>query len=171
MAIQIQHPLYLVTVIALWLLAYHVTYWIVAIVRDPSLICWSVGPFGLTIVSLRQPPRGQILSQLAISATVLICLAYTTLYVITPPPILGLSRTLTTQAIVIAIPVGVLTLARLIRIVRDYRSPIWGEVRVLTGVQHSLATGARIYFTPVGRAFLRERFGATPHEFLRMVRY
>ena len=170
MDIHIQ-PLYLVTVIVLWLVAYHVAYWIVAIVRDPSLICWSVGPFGLTIVSLRRPPRRQIVSQLAIAASVLACLAYTSLYLITPPPILGLGRTLTTQAIAVAIPVGAITLARLIGIARESRSPIWGEARVLTGVQRSLATGARIYFTPVGRAFLRERFGATPNEFLQMVRY
>ncbi|MGZ3676466.1 MAG: hypothetical protein ACXVCO_19355 [Ktedonobacterales bacterium] len=164
-------PLYLMTVIVLWLIAYHVAYWIVAIVRDPSLICWGVGPFGITIVSLRQPPRRQVVSQLAIAAAVLACLAYTSLYLITPQPIPGLSRTLTVQAIVVAIPVVLVTLARLIGILRDLRSPLWGEARVLTGVQRSLATGARIYFTPVGRAFLRERFGATPHEFLRMVRY
>jgi hypothetical protein len=164
-------PLYLITVIVLWLVAYHVAYWIVAIVRDPSLVCWSVGPFGIAIVSLRQPPRRQLVSQLAIAAAVLACLAYTSLYLITPPPILGLSRTLTVQAIVVATPVVLVTVARLIGILRDLRSPLWGEARVLTGVQRSLATGARIYFTPVGRAFLRERFDATPHEFLRMVRY
>lgn len=168
---HIQQPLYLLTIIALWLAAYHVAYWMVAIVRDPSLICWSVGPFGVTVVSLRQPPRRLLVSQLAIAAIVLASLAYTSLFLITPQPIPGLSRSLTTQVIAVAIPVGVVTLARLIGIVRDYRSPLWGEARVLTGVQRSLATGARIYFTPVGRAFLRERFDATPHEFLRMVRY
>ncbi len=41
---------------------------------------------------------------------------------------------------------------------------------MLTAVQRGLATGARIYFTATGRAYLRERFGATPREFLSMVR-
>ncbi len=165
------HPLYLMIVIVLWLAAYHVAYWMVAIVRDPSLICWSVGPFGVTVVSLGQPSRRQVVLQLTIAAVVLASLAYTSLYLITPQPIPGLSHALTMQIIAVAIPVGVVTLARLIGIMRDHRSPLWGEARVLTGVQRSLATGAHIYFTPVGRAFLRERFDATPHEFLRMVRY
>jgi hypothetical protein len=38
-------------------------------------------------------------------------------------------------------------------------------------VQRSQATGATIVFTTLGRAFLRNRFGVTPGEFTRMVRY
>ena len=41
--------------------------------------------------------------------------------------------------------------------------------RALGPLKHGL-TGARVYFTPTGRTFLRERFDATPAEFLRMVR-
>lgn len=169
MDIRIQ-PLYLALVILLWLVAYHVVYWGVAIARDPSLVCWSVGPFGIAIVSLRETPAGRLFVQLIAGALVVAGLAYVSFFVVTPPPVAGLNRSLATQVTAVAIPVAALTISKLFGIIRERSVRIWGEARVLTIVERSLATGARIYFTPVGRDFLRERFGATPNEFLRMVR-
>ncbi len=164
------NPLYFTSVIILWIVTYHVAYWLVALARDSSLVFWSVGPFGISVVSLREPPARRILAQLGVAAGALTVVAYTSLFVVNPPPIAGLGRGASAQAVAVAIPVAVVTVARLIAIVRDRRYPLWGEARVLTSAQRSLATRARIYFTPTGRAFLRDRFGATPNEFLRMVR-
>ena len=46
-------PIYLASVIALWIIFYNVVYGLVAIARDRSLVFWSVGPFGVTVASLR----------------------------------------------------------------------------------------------------------------------
>ena len=165
------YPLYLLVVILLWIFVYHVAFWSVAIIRDSSLVCWSVGLIGFTVVSLRQPPLRRIIGQLCAGALVLACTTYASLYVLTPPPIAGLSRTASARALAVAIPVVTLSLVHLIGAIRARRHPLWGEARVMSGVQRSLATGAHIYFTPTGRAFLRERFGASPAEFLHMVRY
>jgi hypothetical protein len=165
------HPIYLTTIILLWLVVYHIVYWLAAIARDSALVCWSVGPFGISVVSLREPPARRVLAQLALAGAALAAVAYTSLYLVSPPPIAGLSRSPSGRAIAIGVPVATFTLVRLAAVLRNRRYPLWGEARVLTGVQRSLATGARVFFTPAGRNFLQERFGATPHEFLRMVRY
>lgn len=165
------HALYLALIVLVWIAIYHVAYWLVALARDPALVCWSVGPFGMSVVSLRKPPTSRVVAQLFVAALVLTFFTYVSLYRLVPPPITGLGMTVSAQVVTIAIPVILISGARLLAVARDHRYPLWGEARVLTGVQRSLATGARVYFTPRGRAFLRERFDATPHEFLRMVRY
>lgn len=170
MFIQNIHLVYFAAIILLWFAVYHVAYWAVALARDPTLVCWSVGPFGVSVVSLREPPALRVLAQLAVAALALGAISYASLFALQPPPIAGLSQAPRAQLAIVAIPVAALTLVRVAGLIRERRHPLWGEARVLTGVQRSLATGARIYFTTHGRAYLRERFHATPPEFLRMVR-
>jgi hypothetical protein len=165
------YPFYLVAVVLLWILVYHAAFWAVGIIRDSSLVCWSIGLIGITVVSLRQPPLRRILAQLAVGALVLAGTAYASLYLLPTVPIAGLSHTTSTRALAVGLPVLTLSILHLVGVLRGRRHPLWGEARVMSGVQRSLATGARIYFTPAGRAFLRERFDTTPAEFLRMVRY
>lgn len=169
MAIHI-HLVYFTAIVLLWIAVYHVVYWAVALTRDPALVCWSVGLFGVSVVSLREPPARRVLAQLAVAALALGAISYASLFALQPPPIAGLSQAPRAELLVVAIPVIALTIARGVGVIRERRHPLWGEARVLTSVQRSLATGARIYFTPHGRAYLRERFQATPPEFLRMVR-
>ena len=165
------HALYLALLVVAWIATYHVAYWLVALARDPSLVCWSVGPFGMSVVSLRRPPARRVFAQFGVAAFAVAVLSYVSLYRLVPPPVDGLGMTAADQVVTVAIPVLLITGARLFAVARDHRYPLWGEARVLTGVQRCLATGARVYFTPRGRDFLRERFDTTPHEFLRMVRY
>jgi hypothetical protein len=153
----------------LWLLVYNAVYRLAAL-GNPSLVCWSVGPLGVTAVPLREPSLGHRLWQLALAALALAVLAYASLFLLRPPPILGLDQSLSGRALAVLIPVVVFTVWRLVGIVRERRFPLWGEARVMTSVQRGIATGAIIFFTPAGRTFLRERFGATPSEFLQMVR-
>jgi membrane protease YdiL (CAAX protease family) len=169
-SIQI-NVLYLASVIAIWLLVYHITYWLTETLNDPSLVCWSIGPLGLSAVSLREPRAGRIFSRLFISGVVLGAVAYICLFALQPPPIMGLDQDPASRAVAAAIPALILTLMQLVGVVRARRYPLWGEARVLAQVQRSQATGATIIFTTLGRAFLRDRFGATPGEFTRMVRY
>jgi len=165
------NPEYLGTVVLLWLAVYHLVYWLTALTRDPSLVAWSFGPLGITAVGLREPRVRQRLLQLTLAGLALAALVYTTLYLVHPGPITGLNPEPSDQALTVGIPVAVVTLWRLIMILRERRFPLWGEARVMAAVQRSRATGALVFFTRGGRSFLRERFGATPHEFLRMVRY
>lgn len=165
------HALYLASVILLWFGVYHIAWWLTAIAREPSLVCLSVGPFGISVISLREPPARRLLAQLCVATVALAASVYATLYLVVPPPIGGLERSLPAKVLAVMVPVAVISATRLVGILRDRLYPLWGEARVMTAVQRSLATGGRVYFTPTGRTFLRERFGATPHEFLRMVRY
>jgi hypothetical protein len=163
--------LYLASVVLLWLLVYHVTYWLTETLNDPSLVCWSVGPLGLSAVSLREPRLPRLLWQFLISGLALGAVAYVCLFALRPRPIMGLDQDPASRAVAASVPVIALTLVQLVGVIRARRYPLWGEARVMAQVQRSQATGATIVFTPLGRAFLRDRFGATPGEFTRMVRY
>ena len=170
MVIHVQ-LLYLASLVAVWIVTYHIAYWLVALSRDSTLVFWSVGPFGVSGVSFREPPVSRVFAQLIIAGGWVALLAYASLFMLTPAPVAGLDRTVAGKSIAVAIPVLVITLLRVIAIVLDRRFPVWGEARVLAQAQRSVATGARIFFTPLGRAFLRERFDTTPNEFLRTVRF
>ena len=170
MSIQI-NVLYLVSVVVIWLLVYHITYWLTETLTDPSLVCWSIGPLGLSSVSLREPRLPRLLWQFLISGLVLGAVVYVCLFALRPPPIVGLEQDPTSRAIAAAIPVVALTLIQLVGVIRARRHPLWGEARVMAQVQRSQATDATIIFTALGQTFLRDRFGVTPGEFTRMVRY
>src|SRR5262249_17514111 len=58
------HTIYLLSMLLLWILVYHAAYWLIALARDSSLVCWSVGLFGVSMVSLRQPTIWRLLAQL-----------------------------------------------------------------------------------------------------------
>jgi hypothetical protein len=163
-------PLYLLFMVVVWLFLYLAAYWIVAITRDPSLVCWAVGPFGVMTMSLREPPARHLVVQFVAAASVLAAAVYTSLFVVHPAPIAGLRDSLGVQITAVAVPVIIATVGRLAALLVSRRFPLWGEARVLTGIHRSAALGARVYFTPQGRAYVRDRFGITPHEFLRLVR-
>ena len=108
MEIHVQ-PIYLASVIALWIIFYHTVFWLVAIVRDRSLVFWSVGPFGVTVASLHEPPARRIFAQLGMAALSLTALAYINLFLIVPPPISGLNPRLSSRLVTVAIPAIILT--------------------------------------------------------------
>lgn len=164
------HPLQLAAIVACWLVIYHLTYRLLSVAHNPSLVFWTVGPFGVATVSLREPKVWRVAAQLLCAAAIMATLCYATLYLTTPPPIAGLGQAPLDRLGVVVAPVAAVTLAQLFGILRERRSPLWGEARVLAIAQRSAAMGARIFFTRAGRVFLHERFGATPSEFLAMVR-
>ena len=163
-------PLYFASVLLAWIIIYHVVYALIAIVRDSSLICWSVGLLGISVVQLEEPPLRQMLAQFATAALALATATYISLFVLQPGPISGLGDSLRIRIVAIVLPVVVITGSHLLAVLRERHFPLWGEARVLARVQRSLAKGGVVIFTPAGRLFVRERFDATPGEFLRMVR-
>lgn len=165
------NPIYLTGVILVWFAIYHLAYALIAIARDRSLVCWSIGPLGINAITLRQPPASQVITQLVFAALAVAGISYASLYLLKPPPIAGLEQTLSEQLLAVAIPVAMLTLWRLLGILRERRFPLWGEARVMVSIHRSRASGALIIFTTLGRNFLRDRFGATPGEFLRAARF
>ncbi len=160
----------LLPLVMAWLLVYHIVYSLIAVVRDESLVCWSLGPLGVGVVTMHRPPVRQVLAQFACAGLACGLAVYISLFMLVPGLLPGLDRSLNTMAAAVLIPVAVVTLWRLVGMVRAQRLPIWGEARVLALIQRSAATGALIFFTPAGRAFLRERFNVAPGELVRMLR-
>ncbi|MEO7000234.1 MAG: hypothetical protein ABI068_00340 [Ktedonobacterales bacterium] len=164
------NTIYLIGAVLVWLLVYHIVYALTAITRDPSLVCWGVGLFGFTVIGLHRPSWRQVVARLFCAGVALGVVAFITLFIVQPAPISGLPQMLTNRLTLICALVMLATILRLMGAARDWRFPLWGEARVLASVQRSIATGAILFFTPLGRAYLRDRFGATPNEFLQTIR-
>lgn len=174
MAVQLR-ALSPIGVVALCCATYYVACWLVAMMRRDALVCWTVGPLGITAVYLREPPRGLLVAQVWVPALLVACASYMGLSLVHPLPLVPvplavqdpqmLTRLGTVALVVLAVG-GV----QCLRLLADRRCPLWGDARVLVSVQRSRALGALVHFTPVGRAFLRERFGITPSELLHLVR-
>ena len=166
---QINALLYVLWLIVLWLASYQVACWLVALAHRKALVCWSIGPFGVSVVYLREPPPAVLASQVTLPGVAVACASYLGLYALHPLqpasldllPLARLGTVLAAGATAAGLQAA--------RVLTDLRFPLWGEARVLACVQRSRALGAMIHFTPAGRAFLRERFGASPREFLRAV--
>lgn len=165
--------LYPILVVALCCATYYVACWLVAMMRRDALVCWAVGPLGISAVYLREPSRSLLVAQVGVPALLVACASYMGLSLVQPAPLLPFvprdHHLMTRLGTVALVALGVCGV-QCLRLLADRRYPVWGEVRVLVSVQRSRALGARIHFTAVGRAFLRERFGVTPSELLHIVR-
>lgn len=152
------------------LLAYHIVYRFVVILRDPSLVYWSVGPLGVSAVTMRKPRASLRLAQFTYGALAMAAALYLGLFVARPAPVTGLADTGETLLLAVGAPVGAVTLVALVAQLWARRFTLWGEARVLSAAQRSLALGSSLFFTPLGRAFLHDRFNATPSEFIQIIR-
>ena len=164
------NPLYLTLTALACLLAYHVAYRLAVILRDPSLVYWGVGPLGMTAVTLRRPRASQRLAQFVYGALAMAAAIYLALFVARPAPVTGLTSDGATMLVAVGAPVALVTLVALVAQLAARRYPLWGEARVLSAAQRSLALGSALFFTPLGRAFLHDRFNATPSEFIQIIR-
>ncbi|HEX8995595.1 MAG TPA: hypothetical protein VF812_06160 [Ktedonobacterales bacterium] len=164
------NPIFLVIAAAAWLIIYRLVYQLALILRDPSLVCWGVGPFGMTAISLRKPRASLIAGQFLYAAIAMSCVVYFSLFVTSPAPVTGLPHTGAATLVAVVAPVALVTLIALLAQARSRRYAVWGEARVLSAVQRATALGALLYFTPLGRAFLHDRFNATPSEFIQTIR-
>lgn len=164
------NPLYLILTTLACLLAYHVAYRLAVILRDPSLVYWGVGPLGMTAVTLRRPRASLRLAQFFYGALAMAGAIYLALFVARPAPVTGLTSDGLTMLVAVVAPVALVTLVTLVAQLPARRYSIWGEARVLSAAQRSLALGSALFFTPLGRAFLHDRFNATPSEFIQIIR-
>jgi hypothetical protein len=164
------NPLYLTLTVLACLLAYHIAYRFAVILRDPSLVYWGVGPLGVTAVTLRRPRVSLRLAQFFYGALAMAASIYLALFVARPAPVTGLTSDGETLMVAVAAPVALVTLVALVAQLWASRHPLWGEARVLSAAQRSLALGSSLFFTPMGRAFLHDRFNATPSEFIQIIR-
>ncbi len=164
------NPIYLIIDAVAWLLIYHLVYRIALILRDPALICWGVGPFGVTVIALRKPRLSQLVGQFLYAALAMGCLVYFSLFLLQPAPIEGIPHTGAAILAVVVAPVAVATVIALLAQARGRRYALWGEARVLSATQRAATLGVILVFTPLGRAFLHDRFNATPSEFLQTIR-
>jgi hypothetical protein len=164
------NPIFLIVAAAAWLLVYHLAYRLALILRDPSLICWGIGPLGMTAITLRKPRASLLVAQFIYAALAMASVVYFSLFVAQPPPIAGLPHTGGATLMVVLAPVALVTLVALFAQASSRRYALWGEAHVLSAAQRATALGVALYFTPLGRAFLHDRFNATPSEFIQTIR-
>lgn len=164
------NPVYLGIVVVVWLLVYHLVFRLALILRDSSLVCWGVGPLGVTAVSLNKPRLSLLVAQFTYAALAMGSIVYFTLFVLEPAPVAGLPHTGGAILTAVVAPVALVTLVTLLAQARGRRYPLWGEARVLSAAQRATTLGFALIFTPLGRAFLHDRFNATPSEFIQTIR-
>lgn len=162
------HALQLFWFLILWIMLHEAAYLLLGLMQRRLLICWSIGPLGIATTYVRDPGRGFLLAQLLIPAALAALFLHFLLFQQTPP-VLHLPNGALAQLLAVLISLGLTSGIRAVLLARDWRYPIWGEARLLRSVSWCRATGAVIYFTAFGRAFLRERFQVTPREFLQTV--
>ncbi len=160
------HLLPVAWLVLVWLVSAQIIGLLLAPVPGRSLVAWSVNLLGITPIYLQKPPALVRLLQLLAPLLGAGVVMYESLGAFMLP-ITGVPNS---TALRIDFGIGVtiiLAVPRLVGAIRELRFPLWGEARMLDRVAR---VGTAIYFTAAGRAYLLDRFGATPEEFLRIVR-
>ncbi len=162
---QVNSVLSVVIFLVLWVVLCECTRVFLLLLRHEPLIGWAVGPFGLTLMVLREPSFFYIwldvLCPALVSGSVLYIGLFTSLGPLVLPehPLIKLA--------VLAIGLIATSASNVINALRDLRYPLWGEARVLRTIQVLQATWARIYFTSFGHSYLLSHFGSNPTELLQ----
>lgn len=163
------HPLPLLVLMVLGLLTMQALALVLAPAPGRSLLAWSVGILGISAVYLRQPNAVLRFVRLFLPLAGMASVIYG-LLTVQPLPVTGLAEAATTRRLLAATLALLLSLPRVLGALHEMRFPLWGEARVIDRVARGQTLGAIIYFTAAGRSYLRDRFGASPDEFLRIVR-
>ena len=160
------HLLPLVSLILLWIAVYQVVALVAAQLSHGSLVAWSLGIFGINAIYLYKPHALVRLLQFSVPLLGAGVAAFW-LARVQAALISGLPDNKATQISIAAIETVVLGMPRLLGALAEMRYPLWGEARFIDRVARGQGN---ITFTAVGRAYIRQRFAATPDEFLRIVR-
>ncbi len=152
--------------VAVWLTAYQILALLFAQLARGSLAAWSLSIFGIAAIYLRKP---HALVRFVQFVFPLVGAAVATYWLgrMQPPPITGLPTIKYTNSGFAAVLTLILGAPRIIGAFRELRYPLWGEARFIDRVARGQSS---IAFTTVGRAYIRQRFDATPEEFVRIVR-
>ena len=116
------NPVYLAIAVAVWLLVYHLVFRLALILRDSSLVCWGVGPLGMTAVSLNKPRLSLLLAQFTYAALAMGSIVYFSLFVLEPAPVDGLPHTGGAILAAVVAPVALVTLVTLLAQARSRRN-------------------------------------------------
>jgi hypothetical protein len=160
------HLLPLVSLVLVWIAAYQILALVVAQLSRGSLVAWNLGIFGINAIYLYKPHALVRLLQFIVPLVGAGIAAFWLVRVQTAL-ISGVPDTKTTQLGIAVAETAVLGLPRWLGALAEMRYPLWGEARFIDRVARGQGN---ITFTAVGRAYIRQRFSATPEEFLRIVR-
>lgn len=160
----------LLGIVLLWLLTSQSISVVLAQLAGRSLIAWNVGLFGISAIYLNKPRAIQRFAHLLLPP---VAGAEAIYWVMGAEglPVLGLPSSIDARlwlAIMLTLGLG---FPRIVGALRELRFPLWGEARMLDRVARYPSIGGNIYFTAVGRAYIRDRFGASPEEFIRIIRH
>ena len=164
------HLLPLLWLVVIWAIALQALSAFLLQFHSRALVAWSIGVFGVSAIYLWRPNSFLRFLQVLLPITGAGGVAYVLLSVTTTPPVTGLMDTTTTRLWIAAGGTLILSVPRFVAALAELRFPLWGEAGVLDRVARGRALGNIIYFTTLGRTYLRERFNATPNEFLQIVR-
>lgn len=156
-----------VGLLLLWFLLFKLAHLLVVLVRHGPLIGWGIGPFGVTVVSFREPPVFFIWLNVFFPALVSALVLYIGLF--TPLAIVHLTARPLVMILVILCGVLLSSTLDFLTAVRDVRFPLWGEARILWTLQILQASWSRIHFTSFGLSYLRDHFHSTPTDLLRVM--
>ncbi len=155
----------LVVLLVVWFVLFECTHMLTTMLRRGPLIGWAIGPFGVTLMCLHEPSLLSIWLDVLCPACVSGSVLYIGLFTSLSP--FGLPREPVVQILVIICGVLFTSTTDFLNALHDLQHPLWGEARILRTIQSLRATWARIYFTPFGYAYVRDRFGANPTELLQ----
>lgn len=165
-SIQVNNVLGLIVFLLLWPGLVVCSRLLISSLRNDPLICWAIGPLGLTTLYLSELSSPFIVLSALFPAIVSGVVLYFGLFSTLPSP-LELPHRLLVEIPVIAVGVMLTSALDLLTALRDLRHPIWGEARVLRTIQFLRASWASIHFTAFGITFLRDHFDSNPTDLLK----
>lgn len=138
----------------------------VASLRSDPLICWAIGPLGISTLYLSELSSPFIVLSAIFPAVISGIILYFGLFSTLPSPLMLPHQPLV-EIPVIAVGVVLTSAFDLLTALRDLRHPLWGEARVLRTIQFLRASWASIHFTAFGITFLRDHFDSSPTDLLK----
>jgi hypothetical protein len=163
--VRVNNFLGLIVLVVLWLVVIECTRILIKLLRREPLLGWAVGPFGITLMCLREPSLLYIWLDVLCPALVSGITLYCGLFTSLSP--LSLPRDLWVQVVVIAAGVLFTCTGDILHALRDLRYPLWGEARFLRSIQILRGSWARIHFTPFGYSYVNDRFRSNPTDLLQ----
>lgn len=165
--IRITHVLGLIILLGIWMILCELAHVVVLLWRREPLVGWAVGPFGLTLLSLREPSLLSIWLDVICPACVSIGVLVVGLF--SPLSPIKFAAEPLTKVLIVVFGVILASAADLTNALRDLRYPLWGEARVLRTMQLLRANWSKVHFTPFGHSYVRTRFGSNPADLLRLL--
>jgi hypothetical protein len=160
------HLLPLLSLLLIWAVVFQLLVLLCAQLTRGSLVAWSLSITGANPIYLYKPHALVRLLQFVLP---LVGAAFAGFWLtgIQPTLISGLPATKNTHLAIALAETVLLGAPRYLGALHELRYPLWGEARFIDRVARGQQS---IAFTPIGRAYIRDRFDTEPEEFMRIVR-